>query len=188
MARNAWIVMLTLACCTVLRAADAQESQDATITRVIDEKKELGKRLIQVIRSLKPLCPKPDRFLCAISPEIKAIEALGELREADAVRYLLDIIDLEYTRGVSCTSGDREVIQALTDIGKPASKAAIDFLATDDSARRAYMYVRVITNVEGIQLGREMVRLAAESEKDSVRKARLFDALELFKEADWPIP
>ena len=59
---------------------------------------------------------------------------------------------------------------------------------SDKSKDRARRYVRVIRLVEGIDLGKEMVRLAAEKEQDPAKKARLKAALELFKDADKPIP
>jgi len=92
MARNARLPLLLFVCCARARGADFQETQDATMTRILDEKREVGMRLIQMVRSLKPMCnadpeKRPDRFLSELSPEIRAIGALGELQEATAVYY-----------------------------------------------------------------------------------------------------
>jgi hypothetical protein len=50
------------------------------------------------------------------------------------------------------------------------------------------MYVRVIAQVEGIELGKVMVRLAADKEKDPEKKARLEAAIALFDKASEPMP
>jgi hypothetical protein len=119
-----------------------------------------------------------------------AIRMLGDLRAAEAAQPLLDLIDMRFPGFVSDTRSpeDPETIQALVNIGKPASTKAVDYLASDKSTKRAMMYVRVIAQVEGIELGKVMVRLAADKEKDPEKKARLLAAIALFDKAGEPIP
>jgi hypothetical protein len=123
-------------------------------------------------------------------PEYYAILMLGQLRAEEAVKPLLDRIDVETIRVVNLSQGvwDREAIRALVAIGKPASKEALEYLARDKSMQRARMYVRVIAEIEGTRLGKEMVRMAADEEKDPAKKARLQAASEFFRDADKPIP
>lgn len=119
----------------------------------------------------------------------ECINALGDMRSTEAVQPLMDIIDLQFVRALPMRTGpdDHIVIEALAKIGKPASRAAVEKLANDDSKERAPRYVRVIALVEGVDLGKEMVRLAIEQEKDAKKKARLKEALGLFKNANKPI-
>jgi len=120
-----------------------------------------------------------------------AIRMLGDLRAPKAVQALLDIIDFQFTvTGMARLEPpkDAQVIQALIQIGKPASTGAVEYLANDKSSKRAPMYVRVIAQVEGIELGKVMVRLAADKEKDPEKKARLEAAIGLFDKAGEPIP
>ncbi len=117
--------------------------------------------------------------------EAYAVYTLGKLQAVEAVVPLLDIIETENVRAFKTVANqDRNVIQALVSIGKPASQQAIHYLARDKSSDRARMYVRVIARIEGVRLGREMVRFAAEDEKDPGKKSRLQTALDLFKDAD----
>jgi hypothetical protein len=124
----------------------------------------------------------------------EAILALGDYRAIEGVEPLLgqiDVLFLQTTEG-GRLGKDRIVIESLGKIGKPASRAAVEYLAKnkdkEKQAERARLYVRVIALVEGVDLGKEMVRLAFEKEKDAERKARLKEALGLFKDADKPIP
>jgi hypothetical protein len=118
-----------------------------------------------------------------------AIQMLGKLRMELATIPLLDMIERRYPGiGRLRSPVDPIVIQALIEIGKPASKAAVEYLARDKSSKRAPMYVRVIAQVEGVEVGAFMVRKAMEREKDPDRKARLEKALELFQNADQPVP
>ena len=207
MARTAWALGLLSSFFSFAIAGGSDRiecPEEATIPRVLNERKELINRLVELVRTTKPLCnPKEPVFevirlgefemrvqksLMRGDPEIKAIQVLGELRATEAVYCLLEVIDLSYFRPVSCNSGDCEVIQALTEIGKPASRAAVLCLAADDSEKRAAMYVRVIANVEGVELARHMVHVAAEKEQDPIKKDRLVKALVLFKDAWRPIP
>jgi len=118
-----------------------------------------------------------------------AVRMLGDLRAAEAAQPLLDNIDLRFP-GVTTSYSPEvdEVARALAKIGKPASTGAIERLASDKSSERAPMYVRVIARVEGIELGKVMVRLAADKEKDPEKKARLQAAIALFDKASEPIP
>ena len=119
-----------------------------------------------------------------------AIRMLGDLRAAEAAQPLLDLIDMRFPGWISDLRApeDPETIQALVNIGKPASTGAVEYLANDKSSKRAPMYVRVIAQVEGIELGKVMVRLAADKEKDPEKKARLEAAIGLFDKAGEPIP
>ena len=120
-----------------------------------------------------------------------AIRMLGDLRATKAAQALLDIIDFQFTFTGTVSFDiprDSLVIQALIQIGKPASTGAVECLANDKSSKRAPMYVRVIAQVEGIELGKVMVRLAADKEKDPEKKARLEAAIALFDKAGEPIP
>jgi len=114
-----------------------------------------------------------------------AIRMLGELRAKNAAGPLMDVIDLKFTYAATHTGapGDSPVIQALADIGKPASIAAIEYLAKDDRLAMAPRYVRVITLVEGVEVGRFMVQGAAEKELNRDRRARLLKGVELFDKA-----
>lgn len=117
--------------------------------------------------------------------ECIAIRMLGELRAVEAVDLLLDRIDVRTERIGSelfiFADADGFVVDALQKIGKPSSIKAIEYLAKDKSSERAKMYVRVITLVEGVDIGKEMVRLAIEKEMDPQKKERLQKALPLFK-------
>jgi hypothetical protein len=119
-----------------------------------------------------------------------AIQMLGVTRAKEATIPLMEIIDTRFVKIIHETRAptDRIVIQTLIRIGKPASKAAVEYLARDKSSKRAPMYVRVIAQVEGVEVGTFMVQKAMEREKDPARKARLEKALELFPNADKPIP
>jgi len=118
-----------------------------------------------------------------------AVLMIGDLRAVEGAQPLLDIIDLRFSRwGSTIAPKDRDIIQALVQIGKPASTKAVDYLANDKSSKRAPMYVRVIAQVEGIELGKVMVRMAADKEKDPEKKARLEAAIALFDKAGEPIP
>ena len=118
-----------------------------------------------------------------------AVRMLGDLRAAEATQLLMNVIDLRFPGPVSTRAPeDSEVIQALVQIGKTASTGAVEHLANDKSSKRAPMYVRVIAQVEGIELGKVMVRLAADKEKDPEKKARLEAAIALFDKASEPMP
>jgi hypothetical protein len=122
-----------------------------------------------------------------------AIRMLGEIRAAEAAQPLLDIMDIDLPKRVTWTSvalppEDPVIVQVLAQIGKPSSTRAVEYLAKDKSAKRALMYVRVIVLVEGMDLGKVMVNLAADKEKDPEKKARLQAAIALFDKADKPIP
>ena len=118
-----------------------------------------------------------------------AVRMLGDMRAAEAAKPLLELIDLRFPGFVHIMGPvDPEVIQALVQIGKPASTGAVEYLANDKSSKRAPMYVRVIAQVEGFELGKVMVRLAADKEKDPEKKARLEAAIALFDKAGEPIP
>jgi len=118
-----------------------------------------------------------------------AVLMLGDLRAPEGAQPLLDLIDLKFPRwGSTIAPEDRDIIQALVQIGKPASTGAVEYLANDKSSKRAPMYVRVIAQVEGIELGKVMVRLAADKEKDPEKRDRLQAAIALFDKAGEPIP
>jgi hypothetical protein len=117
--------------------------------------------------------------------ELSAVGLLGRFRSAESVPILLDRIRVNATEDASVGAPPRDsiVIRALSEIGKPASKAAIERLGHEDDAVRAKSFVRVIILVEGPALGKLAVRLAAEKETDAKRKARLLKAVELFTDA-----
>ncbi len=115
-----------------------------------------------------------------------AIEMLGLLRAEQATVPLMDLIDIRFYRVATGPRAPRdpEVIQALARIGKPASKAAIGYLAKDKSSKRAAMYLRVIYLVEGPEVGRFMLEQATKKESDPERKKRLERALVMFADAN----
>ena len=114
-----------------------------------------------------------------------AVKLLGLMRAPEAVDTLLDMIDTRFAdTGHEDPRRTQDklplVVEALTNIGKPASRRAVEYLAREKSAKRSLLYVRVIQDVEGPVLGREMVKLAAETEADANRKERLETAITLF--------
>jgi hypothetical protein len=120
-----------------------------------------------------------------------AVCELGDLRAAEAAGPLLEMIDFRDSSFDICAlhePEDPDIIQALIDIGKPASTGAVGMLATDPSSKRAPMYVRVIAQVEGADVGKFMIRQAVDKEKDPEKKARLQTALGLFDKASEPVP
>lgn len=119
-----------------------------------------------------------------------AVKTLGAIRAEEAASPLLDVIDSRFIPGIVRVDvvKDSDVIQALARIGKPASKAAVEYLAKDKSSKRAPMYVRVIALVEGVEVGKFMVERAAAAESDPEKKARLTKAIALFADADKVVP
>lgn len=205
MARTAWLVCLWAFSCALVRADDRGFPTAATITKEVDKRQELIYQLMDLVERTKPFAKgivvletrklaggdmQFPKSLDSGSPEIEAMRSLGQLRADEAVWCLLDVIDLQYTRFFLGTSNlkDREPIHALSQMGKFASRSAVRRLAMDDCDNRARMYVRVIANVEGVHLGREMVKYAADLEEDEAHKARLEKAVDLFKDAHRPIP
>lgn len=154
--------------------------------RVLEDRKARIGGLLLVVQNLKN-APKEDFEGCRLS---FAIRMLGDLRAVEAVQPLINIVDLQFSKvmGLATTEDDSEVIQALVKIGKPASTKAVEYLAGDKSSKRAPRYVRVIAQVEGIELGKVMVRLAAVKEQNPEKKARLEAAIALFDKAGEPIP
>ncbi|MBY0526910.1 MAG: hypothetical protein K2R98_26185 [Gemmataceae bacterium] len=113
--------------------------------------------------------------------ECYVIRLLGEYRAPEAVEPLLDRIDGDFWRRINTEvegPEERPVIRALVSIGKPASVGALKRLATEESTERAARFLRVMELVEGRELAREMIRLAAVKEKNAERKARLKAAME----------
>ena len=157
--------------------------------KMILDRKNAIYSLVEIVREKKEKADTGKWFPSQGDQLWYAIRLLGDLRASEGVEPLLDVIDIQFER-VSTPGGPKDgvVIQSLVTIGKPASKKSLEYLGNDKSKERAKMYVRVIAVVEGIDLGREMVRLAAEREKDPAKYARLQRALELFKEGDRPIP
>ncbi|MBI5724881.1 MAG: HEAT repeat domain-containing protein [Planctomycetes bacterium] len=154
----------------------------AIYEQLSDDRKHTIYQMIWVIEKLKAIeleQMEGSRLDCCIS-------ILGEFHAEEAVDELLSIIEVRTWKmwGGLEAPKDPTVIRALAKIGKPVSLKAVAMLAQDDSAVKAPMYVRVIALVEGVDLGKEMVRLAAEKEKDATKKARLEKAMELFKNAD----
>jgi len=165
-----------------LKLEERMESQ----TKLLEERTQTIGALLLLVNELKDSSEESyqNSRLCF------AVRMLGILRAAEAAQPLLDVIDRRFP-GANHTDSppeDPEVVQALIQIGKPASTKAIEYLASDKSSKRAPMYVRVIAQVEGIELGKVMVRLAADKEKDPEKKARLEAAIGLFDKASEPIP
>jgi hypothetical protein len=164
------------------------EERMESYKKLLEERTQTIGALLLVVKEMKdsPAANSNTRGLLAFT-----VRMLGVLRAAEAAQPLLDIIDsLRYYPGYGGTEApkDSEVIQALVQIGKPASTKAVEYLANDKSSKRAPMYVRVIAQVEGIELGKVMVRMAADREKDPEKKARLQAAIGLFDKAGEPIP
>jgi len=141
--------------------------------------------LLPVVKELKDVA----REAAVGSRLYYAVLMLGDLRAVEGAQPLLDIIDMRFPHwGSTRAPEDPDIIQALVKIGKPASTGAVECLANDKSSKRALMYVRVIAQVEGIELGKVMVRMAADKENDPEKKARLQAAIGLFDKASEPIP
>jgi hypothetical protein len=111
----------------------------------------------------------------------EAIEMLGFLRAKEGARPICNVIDYTYISTPKVRRNGGITVKALVRIGKPASLEAVERLATEKSEERIEMFVMVITGVEGVDLGREMMKLAISKETDPEKKKRLKAALELFK-------
>jgi hypothetical protein len=162
------------------------EERMAAHRKLLEERTQTVGELLLLVNELKN---SPERTL-QNGRLCFAIRMLGDIRAAEATQPLLDLIDTRFP-GFSSDTGapkDPEIIEALVNIGKPASRGAVEMLATDKSSKRALMYVRVIVLVEGADVGKYMVRLAADKEKDPDKKTRLQTALGLFDKASEPIP
>ena len=151
-----------------------------------DDRRELIGALKILVRELKeePLQQISSSRVCY------AVRMLGLIRADEATSFLMDIIDIRFAgghRGEPRPVQDADVIRALARIGKPASKAAIEYLAKDKSSKRAARYLRVVYLVEGPEVGRFMLQQAAKRQSDPERKARLERALAMFTAADKPV-
>lgn len=68
---------------------------------------------------------------------------------------------------------------------RTASERAVYMLARDDRAEYRRCYLRVIKLVEGDELGREMILIAARNEQNAEKRAQLNEAAaKLAKRAD----
>jgi hypothetical protein len=171
---------------------DLDEAQKAH-SKMLERQRFTVDALLSIIRDerRKAMVGKEDERYVPLSANYRlqtALAMFGTIRAPEGVEPLLELIDLETraTGGIQVT--DSMVIRALAKIGKPASIGAVASLSGDKSKDRARRYVRVIVLVEGVDLGKEMVRLTAEKEKDPAKKDRLQAALELFKDAEKAVP
>ena len=115
-----------------------------------------------------------------------AIRALGLMRATEAVEPLLDRIDMKFLQGrSSLNSPDLEpflCVDALTMIGKPASKAALNRLKSEGDTTKRELMVRVVRGVEGDSVGKFMISQAIKN-AEGKQKANLQAALRLFNKS-----
>jgi hypothetical protein len=111
----------------------------------------------------------------------QAIGMLGFLRAKEGAHAICNVIDYKYIATSKARRNGGITVAALVSIGKPASLEAVERLRTEKSEERIALFVMVIVGVEGVDLGREMVRLAISKERDEEKRKRLTAALKLFR-------
>lgn len=177
--------------------AERKEAILSAITQLsdIDERKkrhrELKAKAVRTADDVIALREAEANVLSDLQKELACVRFLGEIRADEGVDVLLNRIDVTFDLDKVRPEDhkrDKDVVVALTRIGKPASRGAVGCIAKDTSRDRMLLYLRVIVLVEGIDVGKQMLRLAMESEKDPQRKERLKSAAELIKNAERPIP
>jgi hypothetical protein len=163
-----------------------EKSREEALAKLSSERKTQIVSLLNVVKQEGAKREQKGVFAFSpLDPEAVAIRMLGELRAVEAVDILLDRIDVQtIVVGSEATifPGYGVVPAALTSIGKPASTRAVEYLASDKSKERSKQYCRVIIGVEGYELGREMLRLAAAREKDPAKRTRLESGVQLISE------
>lgn len=119
----------------------------------------------------------------------EAARLLGELRATEAVKPLVDIIDIGpmavWEKSIESMF---PCYAALVEIGKPASRECLKRLTTEKVKEGAEnwrskgsLLLRVVRNVEGDDVARFMLQNAIDKEQDKDKKANLTAALGLLE-------
>jgi len=105
-----------------------------------------------------------------------AILYLGECRSPDNVPLLLKHIDYHYT---SCQIVEESypTVRALTQIGTPASSAAIKVLPNEHNALRLRLLCHTILRIDGTEKGKARIEEILPYVKDDAQTKRLQTAL-----------
>jgi hypothetical protein len=122
-----------------------------------------------------------------ISNESKTytVYMLGQLRAVEAVTVLLENIDLKASKvdpkGGIGRWGMYPAQEALSKIGQPAVNMILDKLPTERDELRRKLMCYVISDVEGKDFGKILVKLRIDQEQDPIRKGHLELALKILE-------
>jgi hypothetical protein len=164
--------------------ADAMYSLEASLSK---EHEGVVSDLVFVLENSPPRTGVAKGLLN--NGEIVAADLLGQLRAEQAVKVLVDKID-----GGRLIWGESHLdpfpcLSALVKIGKPASLACLERLATEKFVEsekgklgRSELLLNVVRKVEGDDVARFMLQKAIEKEQDKDKKANLTAALALLEQ------
>ena len=149
----------------IMRRISVEEGKGALLQEFQDERKGLIVRLVGILEDTER--SRPER--------IQAARLLGCLRAAEATQPLIENVslapevftDMSWNAICPCGAG-------LIQIGKPASKAAVDAIARGGDEGSRCILASVITRIEGADVARFMLQQklagAQAHEQDSIRE------------------
>lgn len=144
----------------------------ATGRRVAEE---FRAQRIEVINKLIAILRAPKEPLAM---RIAAVKILGTLRAEEAVPVLIENLTIspayinEKTFAIVCPA-----VYALIKIGKPASRAALQCLKSEDSAIRVKWLCHIIKEVEGKQVAISLLKSELGKSQGKASKKKLQAAL-----------
>jgi hypothetical protein len=158
---------------TIVKKLVAKGDFDGLVKQLAVEKDKLVERVIKILT---------DRTLDE-EVRVNAARVLGIIREKKAVPALLDNMSLTPVIGPVSGPSPRYCVLALIKIGVPASRAALEKVASEGEDRPRRWLVYMIHEVEGYPVARfllqERLKASLEKNRENVQAALEFlDVLE----------
>lgn len=158
------------------KVLSAKEIREEVNDLILDRHAHV-QRLIEIVENEDPDLDRESPWF-----RVAAVVTLGQLRAFEATDALvahIESIQPPLTHGT--LGGQDSCVNALVNIGKPASRACLAALATEDNSSRRNRMVRVIHYVERHEVGTFLLQRAIDKEKDAAKQANLQAAMRMLQ-------